>query len=189
MDAQGPARRALTALGVAIVAWAAAAAGPAQRPADPPAPFEWSAERRLSWADYVGRPDLASDFSAMTGYRVTFEERCIDDAFTFRVVSLFLPDRSWVKPEVLTNRAQGRRMLAHEQTHFDLSEVQARALRRELQALAAPCSLPAAGREAIVRRHLQVDAETQARYDRDTFYGANERQQVRWDADVARALK
>lgn len=151
-------------------------------------PFAWSAERRLTWSDFLGRPQMGTSAVALTSYRFTFEGECLVDRFTFRVASLFRPDMSWVKPVLLFNAADGDLALQHEQTHFDLSEVHVRRLRRALQELVDPCSKTSEERNDIARRVLQEDADAQRRYDEETGHGVDTRQQGRWNEDVRRQL-
>src|SRR3990172_2185418 len=156
------------------------------RSGDPAIP--WSAERSLAWSQYAGRPDLGTTAAAMTVYKLSYQEECAGEAFEFQVVPLFLPSRSWVKASVLSNFSGGGRLLAHEQGHFDLSEVQARKLRRALGRLEHPCAMTWDARRALVRQHVRDDLEAQYRYDRDTGYGSNETRQVRWLLDIGRQL-
>jgi hypothetical protein len=151
-------------------------------------PFAWSPDRPLSWSDYLGRAHPGGGASAATAYRLAYEEACTDDGFDFRVQTFFEPDRAWVNSSVLLNNSNSRRLLDHEQAHFDLAEVEARRLRRTLGQLPDACDRPPADRRALILRHLRDDAETQARYDRETRYGTNDLQQGRWTDDIKKQL-
>lgn len=178
-----------------LVVSAAAATTPPVPHAQSPAaarvlePFPWSADRRLTWNDFLGRPDMMTDASALTVYAMSVSWGCTGETFSYRVESMFQPGRSWVKPSLLM-RAGGDsgRVLAHEQGHYDLSEVRARQLRKTFAELDDPCSRPDADMNALVTRHLREDAEIQQRYDRDTVYGLDTRRQGRWDADTGKWL-
>ena len=154
-----------------------------------PEAIPWSAERRLTWADFRGRPDLASGVAAVTTYAITWESDCSPDGFRFRVTSVFIPDQSWVKPDVPALDEESRRTLAHEQTHFDLSEIQARKLRRELGRLVMPCRLTEEELAAAVAPLFQEEVDLQRRYDRETNHGLDRAQQARWEDDVRRELE
>jgi hypothetical protein len=148
----------------------------------------WSESRRLSWSDFLGMPQMASEASATTAYVISCETECDGDTFTFRVTTMFLPDRSWVKPGILSLGGPSRRILLHEQTHFDLGEVHARELRRALGELQDPCTRSRDERNAIIARVLRVDEEAQHRYDLETESGANLSRQAEWDSRVERQL-
>ena len=149
----------------------------------------WSDSRRLTWADFAGRPDPASAASAMTAYLLNYEGECADSIFRFTVRSTFLPGQAWVRTSMLLSTYHGALALQHEQTHFDLSEVQARALRADLAAIPNACDRPDDEIGAIVERHMRADAQTQRRYDRETGHGTDALAQGRWDADVREQLQ
>lgn len=145
-------------------------------------PFEWSASRRLSWSDYLGRPDLVSPASALTAYEIAVEHGCTRDTFSFRVTVKFQPGKSWTK-------STGQRLLEHEQGHFDLGEVHARRLRRAFRSVKDPCEMPASELTELAAKFILEDAERQQRYDRETIYGLNGRSQGAWDDEIRKQLK
>jgi hypothetical protein len=148
----------------------------------------WSAARRLSWSDFLGTPQVGRDRSAVTGYVLMYTAECESDAFTYRVQTAFLPRQSWVKPEVVMLGPTSRRALQHEQTHFDLAEVDARRIRRALAGLATPCDMTSGERNAVVARFIEEDGEIQARYDRETAHGLDADRQIEWEATASRQL-
>jgi hypothetical protein len=160
-----------------------------QRPAAEPAePIEWSPTRRLTWGDFLGRPNLASEAVAMTGYEISLDAECEGPTFTFEVVNRFMPDRSWVKPMLLMRGLEARRTLQHEQSHFDLGEVHARELRRALLDMRSPCSRTEQERQDAVTRVLRRDEQMQRQYDLETEFGTDLIRQGEWDTRVARQL-
>ena len=157
---------------------------PAEAVVTVPAPITWSANRRLTWSDFLGPPDFGSDAAAITVYVLSFSSECTGAAFTFDVTSRFLPDRSWVKPQVILDARQSALSLQHERTHFDVSELSARRLRHALRAVPDACGRPASEVNAIVERIVAEDAEAQRRYDRATLFGSAAREQARWEEFV-----
>jgi hypothetical protein len=149
----------------------------------------WTADRPLRWTDFRGRPDDDLDVAAVTSYALSWESNCTPDGFTFRVTSVFLPDQSWVQPDVLDRESSSQVTLAHEQAHFDLSEIQARKMRRALSRMVRPCRLTEEELTAALRPIVVEDATRQARYDRETSHGLDRPQQVRWEAEVGRELE
>lgn len=166
-------------------ATAATSAGQSQTPADS---IAWSAKRALVWSDYGGRPEVTSPAAAMTVYRLSYEDQCALDRYSFSVTSLFQPAQSWVKTSAITSADSGRGLLIHEQGHFDLSEVGARKLRRALSQLQHPCGMTSVERNAIVERHIREDRAAQSRYDTVTQYGIHQAQQVRLVIEIGREL-
>jgi hypothetical protein len=175
--------RLIALVGVALCGSTAAGQSPAT------APIEWSAERRLSWSDFLGRPDLRTDAAALTAYSLSFSYECSGEFFSYRIASLFQPERSWVKPALLLRpSSEGLRLLLHEQSHFDLSEVHARKFRRAVAAIADPCAQSRAQMEALAAVHVREDLERQRQYDRETVFGLDGRRQGQWDGEIARQL-
>ena len=170
---------------------AASAAPPAEEPLRiAPESIIWSAERRLRWDDFGGRPDPMSEAAAMTVYLLSYDGTCVANVFDRRVFSAFLPDQSWVRTSVLLARPDvNRHALAHEQTHFDLSEVSARRMRRALAALADPCSLTDEALNGIVDPFIRDDFTRQRRYDTDTLNGSHSAWQRDWEIRVDRELR
>jgi hypothetical protein len=181
-----------------IVAGCASAPSAAPQSASPPvaiaaasaAPDEipWSAARRLTWADFLGPPPAESLEAARTVYLLSYESRCRGQEFHFSVAALFLPRQSWVRPGVLADMSERRRVLEHEQTHFDLTEVYARRMRRYFAELYNACGLVEAGVKESVDRFVREEAEAQVRYDRETRYGLEHVPQERWNRDVGEML-
>ncbi len=146
-------------------------------------PFVWSADRRLTWADFQGTPDTTSRAVATTAYAIVLNTACEDDVLVSRVTSTFLPHASWVRSAYIVNRL-AETTLRHEQAHFDLSEVMARRLRAELRALESPCDGADSTRLAIYARYKQDDAKVQRQYDRETEHGTLLSRQRSWEARI-----
>lgn len=184
--------RALSCVVAAAVAVACTSAPPPRLPGaviDPLADaFEWSSERRLTWADFQGKPDITSGAAALSAYVTSYDTECAGGMFVPRVVSRFLPKMSWVKSVHLTNRGSDA-ILKHEQIHFDLSEVQARRARQHLRALPSPCSLSEQEFDRIFKEFGQRDGDIQQQYDRETVHGTDARRQNEWQSRVEEWLR
>ena len=149
----------------------------------------WSATRRLSWDDFRGVPPASEpDRAAETAYSLFHALGCRGKTFEFRVVAAVLPRQSWVRPTILANPTQNSRTLRHEQTHFDLTEVYARRMRRYFSELANPCLKTEPELAAQSDRLVREEASAQRRYDEETSHGRIAQRQASWDADVARQV-
>jgi hypothetical protein len=144
----------------------------------------WSASRRLAWTDFKGSaPDSGAE-GALTVYSLFHGMRCTGQTFEFRVTAGFLPARSWVKPSVLNNQELSTQTLAHEQTHFDLSEVHARRMRRYFAELYDPCGQTETSLEAGAAGFIRAEADAQTRYDQETAHGRRADAQRTWGERV-----
>jgi hypothetical protein len=132
---------------------------------------------------------MMTDASALTVYAMSVSWGCTGEVFSYRVESMFQPAKSWVKPALLTRQGgDSSRVLAHEQGHYDISEVQARRLRKTLGELDEPCARTDAEMNALVTKHLRADYDVQQRYDRETVYGLDGRRQGQWESETLKSL-
>jgi hypothetical protein len=150
--------------------------------------FAWSPRRRLVWGDFQGPPATGGREGAKTAYTLFYAWRCRGDAFQFQTIAAFRPRASWVKPAIVRDTMESRRALQHEQTHFDLSEIGARRLRRSFAQLAAPCRKSDDELGALARRVVDEEKAEQRRYDDETEHGLAARRQGEWTAQTARRL-
>lgn len=142
----------------------------------------------MTWRDFQGPPELSSPAAAITAYVISYEAECGAGVLNYRVVTAFLPERSWVRPSLFDRPDAAAKSLHHEQTHFDLSEVHVRRTRRALAELADPCRRSMADLDAFVQPYLTEDADVQRRYDRETLHGMDDARQSEWDAIVKQQL-
>lgn len=147
----------------------------------------WSAARRLRWSDFAsGAPKTGTgDEGALTAYSIFYGVRCTGETFEFRAVAGFLPHESWVKPEVVADRAMSERTLRHEQTHFDLTEVFSRRLRKAFGDLYQPCRRADTDLDGLASQYVRAEKAEQQRYDEETHHGLVAAEQTVWDRQVA----
>ena len=163
--------------------------GTLEREMSPHEAVPWSASRRLTWNDFRGVPPAGDkERAAETAYSLFYAVSCKGRAFDFRVIAAVLPRQSWVRPTVVADPVQNSRTLKHEQTHFDLSEVHARRMRRYFSELSQPCQKSSSELEALSDRLIREEAAAQRRYDEETSHGRLAQRQATWDADVARQI-
>jgi len=149
--------------------------------------MQWSETRPLSWSDFQGEPNGAADFVASTNSGISLSysigNRNGNYHFDFTVKSNFYPKQSWYRPE-----AASEYILKHEQTHFDISELHARKLRKKLT-------------ELTVTEHVKTDADKlyketeqqrramQQKYDDESDHSKLQSAEFEWRTYVASELK
>lgn len=148
----------------------------------------WAATRRLAWSDFQGTPPRGGPEGARTAYGLYYAWSCRGEAFRFRVTAALHPHRSWVKPMVVGDAQESPRVLRHEQTHFDVTEVFARRMRQRFAALTGACAKPEGALQALAKQLVDEEREMQQRYDRETNHGLITARQTAWNTDVARML-
>ena len=148
----------------------------------------WTAARRLVWNDFRGKPPSGGPEGARTAYGLYYAWFCRGETFGFRVTAALHPHRSWVKSIVVSSPHENPRVLQHEQTHFDLTEVFARRMRQRFDTLTGACAKPDGALKAMAQRLVDEEKAMQQRYDRETKHGLIADKQAAWSADAARML-
>jgi len=149
----------------------------------------WSPSRPLTWSDFRGSaPAVESDDGARTAYSLFHGVRCTGARFEFRVIVAMLPDQSWVSPAVRADERVSAQTLRHEQTHFNLSEVHARRMRRYFAELYAPCDRSEQELAELANGFIRDEAQAQLRYEQETRNGRLPQAQSGWDGEVTRLL-
>ena len=124
----------------------------------------WNESYKLTWDDFKGPSDKNSDAVAITASGITFSysiqkanDRVVD--FKVNIFTHFYPNKSWVK----LDRANDH-ILAHEQLHFDITELHARKFKYQVSKLKASQNIA----QLIDQLHSNINKavyEMQKRYD------------------------
>ncbi|NND63103.1 MAG: DUF922 domain-containing protein [Flavobacteriaceae bacterium] len=146
----------------------------------------WNEDRPLSWEDFRGVPNRADNFVASTNsgvsFSFSFKERDGIATINYTVVSNFYPDLSWYRPERVTQY-----ILEHEQTHFDISELHARKLRKGLSQL--PHDRNFKDRAEEIYNTLEAERRAmQTQYDRESDHSNIDEAEYKWRRFVAEQL-
>lgn len=149
----------------------------------------WS-ETPLLWTDFRednSVPDKYGNHAAKSHWRLEFilDDKVQDSpAIRVSVRALFLPEQSWVSKKTIGNT----KVLMHEQIHFDLTELYARLLRKELLSTHFTKKHYRRKIKRARRKIMTVLREAQADYDADTRHGTNFARQEWWMLHVRRQL-
>lgn len=148
----------------------------------------WSNDLKLTWNDFKGEQNIESNAVAVTASGITFSykvrkanSRIID--FTPSVEAHFYPKKSWVKLELADDY-----ILAHEQLHFDITELHVRKLKKQIGALKVTQNLGS----ILDRLHQNINKELsnmQNKYDYESNNSINKEVQNRWEEFIAKELK
>lgn len=149
--------------------------------------IRWSSERKLTWNDFRGEPEIHSSPAAVTASGIDhgFSASLVGQKVTYdsQVHCYFILEKSWYKKQ-LADEA----LLAHEQLHFDIAELHARMLRKRI---ANYKFTPNIKKEmnTLYSNTVKQLKEFQKNYDQATNYSINTNQQKIWQAKVAALLK
>ncbi len=150
--------------------------------------ISWSSIRTLNWEDFRAAPDESSSFSANTNsgisYTWNYSTASGKPVLENEVSSNFYPNRSWVKEEIEDRDY----LLAHEQLHFDISELHARKLRKALSEYQPGSNI----RGDLKKIYNRIEAERtamQKKFDAETQHSENKPAEYRWRKFVAMELE
>ncbi|MCC4213815.1 DUF922 domain-containing protein [Leeuwenhoekiella parthenopeia] len=148
--------------------------------------FSWEPNKRLSWSDFRGVPDRYSNFAATSNtgisHTYTLDAKGYYIKNSSQVRANFYPNLSWYIPKLINETT-----LAHEQTHFDISELHARILRKAI----AEYRFSRNSKSEIQSIYQQVEKARkamQADFDRETKHSVDRQKEIAWEAHVAQLL-
>lgn len=146
--------------------------------------LKWQDGYRLKWSDFEARPDHFTYMDATTESGIVFSWSCDYQGFHLETYAMFDKAKSWVKKSEANDY-----LLAHEQAHFDITEIHARKLRQRFAEMISPCRK---GRYAIQKAAdviYQESSDMQNLYDQQTNHSKNKLIQKRWLEKIAIELK
>ncbi len=147
------------------------------------AQFSWSKDRKLTWADFKGKPDKLNPAAALTYTDIKIGASYIDGKVTVQVQNFFDTKLSWSK-----NKTSAP-LLAHEQAHFDITEIYTRKILVKLNAIASEETI----RNGTLNKESSILLKEwksfQKKYDDETNHGIIANKQKEWEEKVAALLK
>ncbi|MBB6610034.1 DUF922 domain-containing protein [Pontibacter sp. Tf4] len=143
----------------------------------------WSADRRLAWSDFKASPDTLNPHHALTAANLAVDAKCNANTFAYDVKCVFLATESWTK------NTRSEKLLHHEQLHFDLTEVHARQLRKNLQALGTSCPDAKPRLAAVVNAAFADWKADQEKFDEQSRHGLDAKVSEVWEQNIAKRLK
>ncbi len=145
----------------------------------------WTPTTQLGWNDFKGRPTnnrAAAITASGISYRFSSLSKGDVVQLDFTVNSYFYPNQSWYRPDLCDSV-----ILGHEQLHFDISELYARKMRKQLNETRFTKNVKAEVR-AIYKTITKELNDFQNRYDSETNFSRNREQQLLWNAKINEAL-
>lgn len=135
--------------------------------------IDWSAARRLNWDDYLARPNSQSDAAAITSTALGMEYHVKNNVLTFSITCKFSKTRSWVKSKTA-------HILGHEQGHFDITEIYARKLAKELSEYKMNPRTYQQDLDKLYKKIMKDKEKFQNEYDDKTDFSRNKEKQAEW---------
>ena len=143
----------------------------------------WSARRRLVWSDFLGRPDGDNTNAALTSSKIVFSYNYDSrEGFHWHIECLFDKNRSWGK-------VKNDYILAHEQGHFDITEIFARRLQKQFKEYHFNKEKAQQEVPAFYQAIMKQQTETQQRYDDETDHSRVKDKQAVWLEKIKKDLE
>ncbi len=149
--------------------------------------IEWITESKLTWKDFRGKTPSNVRAAATTASGISYEfstrfegdEMMVD----YTVLTFFYPIKSWYKPKICNDLT-----LIHEQLHFDISELFARRMRKQMNSMVFTNNVKAEVKK-IYKKILNELSDFQNLYDNQTNFSRDKEQQLLWNKKIREALK
>lgn len=152
--------------------------------------FTWNESKKLTWADFRGKPDKNSDAVALTASGITFgysyrQQKGSGEiiSFTTEVNAYFYPKMSWYHRDRANNY-----ILAHEQLHFDLTELYVRKFRKAVKDLPITKSIKS-DLKKLQKEINSALSEAQNKYDFETNHSIIPDAQQKWIDSISIELE
>lgn len=146
----------------------------------------WREDFRLQWDDFKGKAPTGAAPAATTASGISYSYSANllhhEVFLDHQVTAYFYPNESWYRPELCDGNT-----LAHEQLHFDISELFARKMRNRLDRTSFSDDVKAEVRK-IYNDILEELRDFQAQYDRETDFSRNRGKQAEWNLGIKEAL-
>jgi hypothetical protein len=133
----------------------------------------WVEDKRLAWEDFLCEPKKGTDAVASTSTSLGISYQVVDSKLTYHISCNFSKTKSWglMKTDYI---------LAHEQGHFDITEIYARKLYEALQNYEYNRRTFKSDINNIYQEIVSQKEAMQHRYDGETDHSRNRKQQYDW---------
>lgn len=146
--------------------------------------YIWRKNMDLVWKDFKGIPNYKSGYGAVTAYGITFSKNFVEDSLEIKIQTYFIENKSWVNKSMATDD-----LLTHEKGHFNLAELYARKLRKELLSQKLSISNCDKITNEIYKNYFKLLDAEQDNYDRETNHSKEEEKQKDWNAKIEKGLE
>lgn len=145
----------------------------------------WTDGYKLSWNDFRGMPDRGDGTDALTSGSIYFSYTDNGKGhFDITVIAAFDKQESWLR------RNKGSEyLLSHEQLHFDLTELYARKLRKEVYAFHQTSRNFKKDYDFIFDQVYNELHRMQVLYDKETHHSLNKQAQASWQKKIEDMLE
>ena len=142
----------------------------------------WEEGSLLKWTDYKGNPDSKANAAASTATYLGIEYNFDNNKFGYKINCSFSKSKSWV-----LNPSD--HVLNHEQGHFDIAEIFARKLNKQMKFYTFDPNTYQTELKKIYQAIIEEKETMQNNYDLETNHSINKEKQSEWSKKIAFLLK
>ena len=142
----------------------------------------WQFDKRLDWDDFLCEPKLGTDAVASTSTSLGIAYQLTNGELTYHITCYFNKEKSWglMKTDYI---------LAHEQGHFDITEIFARKLHEALQNYQFNKRTFKKDISQIYQGIVKEKEDFQKKYDGETDHSRNRKMQYDWLDTIEQMLE
>ena len=141
----------------------------------------WKESYRLNWEDFKGFPPESARNAALTSSRILINFNYSQQALRYSITCQFDKNKSW-------GRVKNDHILAHEQGHFDITELYARKLNKAMKEYRFRSSTVSKDVNERYQKIVNELQEMQNSYDFETDHSRNFSQQREWEERIKKEL-
>ena len=145
--------------------------------------IRWNSDSQLDWKDFKAKAQKNRGMAAETYTNTKMSMSYENGKFYWNVDCYFDPKFSWVIPE-----KKSEDLLKHEHLHFDIAELNARQIRRDLEALDLKSIDDSKKIQTTFQKGLDDLARMQKQYDKETNHGLLDGKQSEWNKRISKNL-
>jgi len=142
----------------------------------------WNEQRQLSWTDFNGEPVGNTEAVASTSTSLGLSYKVEDNVLSYQITCNFNKPKSW-------GLLQTPYILAHEQGHFNITEIYARQLNKALLEYQLNPKTFKRDINAIYNIIVQQKETAQEAYDNESDHSRNKRIQQEWSDRIQKMLQ
>ena len=144
----------------------------------------WSKEKKISWNDFQATAPKLDSHIALSRVEIQYESSVDKEGkMTMEIRAVFIKDQSWVKQDRKSDN-----ILKHEQYHFNLTEVWARKLRRDVTGKKWNPKTFEKEFNSMFKKHMAQTLKEQLRYDNETNHSQLRDKQTNWEQQIDKEL-
>ncbi len=144
--------------------------------------IQWNEDQKLTWADYKGKVQTGSDAAASTATYLGIEYNFNKNGFGYKITCSFSKTKSWGSHKT-------DYILGHEQGHFDIAEIFARKLNKQMSEYVFNKNTFKADLKNIYMKLTAEKDDFQNQYDKETNHSINQEKQAEWLKKIREELK